>query len=61
MLPIFKVGSPGIVVMGVVLKVMSSIPVPFTGWTFFTFNCCKNCLFQKTKINEKEAEDVTFF
>ena len=48
-------------VMGGVLKVMSSIPVPFTGWTFFTFNCCKNCLFQKTKINEKEAEDVTFF
>ena len=33
------------------------IPAPYTGWTFFTFNCCENCnvLFEKTKINEKEA------
>ena len=35
------------------------IPAPYTEWTFFTFICCKNCnvFFEKTKINEKEAED----
>ena len=29
-------------------------PAPYTGWTFFTFICCKNCL-KRPKINEKEA------
>ena len=38
------------------------IPAQYTGWTFFTFDCCKNCIFlKKKKINEKEAGDVTFF
>ena len=33
-------------------------PTPYTGWTFFTFICCKNCnavCLKKPKINEKEA------
>ena len=30
------------------------IPAPYTGSTFFTFICC---LFQTTKINEKDAGD----
>ena len=35
------------------------IPAPYTGWTFFTFICCKNCnvYLKKTKINEKWAGD----
>ena len=34
------------------------VPALYTGWIFFTFICCKNCcLFEKTKINQKEAED----
>ena len=42
------------------------IPAPYTGWSFFTFICCKNynfynkCLFEKTKINGKEAGDGPF-
>ena len=31
------------------------IPAPYTGWTFFEVICCKNCVLEKTKINEKEA------
>ena len=33
------------------------IPAPYTGWTFFTFICCKNCIvcLKRPKINEKEA------
>ena len=31
------------------------IAAPYTRWTFTTFICCKNCLFERTKINEKEA------
>ena len=29
----------------------------YTGWTFFTFICCKNCkvCLKRPKINEKEA------
>ena len=29
----------------------------FTGWTFFTFNCCQKLsfVFEKMKINEKET------
>ena len=38
---------------------------PILEGNFFTFICCKNwlyrCLFEKTKINEKEAEVGTFF
>ena len=33
------------------------IPAPYTGWTFFTYYCCKNfnvCL-KRPKISEKEA------
>ena len=35
------------------------IPVPNTGWTFFTLVCCKNCnvCLKRPKINEKEAGD----
>ena len=35
------------------------IPAPCTGWTFFTFIWCKT-LFEKTKINEKEAGIAPF-
>ena len=33
------------------------IPAPYTGWTFFTYNCCKNCnvCLKRPKINEREA------
>ena len=33
------------------------IPAPYTGWTFFTYICCKNCnvCLKRLKINEKEA------
>ena len=34
------------------------IPAPYTGWTFFTFICCKNCndvCLKRLKMNEKEA------
>ena len=32
-------------------------PALYTGWTFFTFICCKNCkvCLKRPKINEKEA------
>ena len=32
-------------------------PAPYTGWTFFTFICYKNCkvCLKRPKINEKEA------
>ena len=35
------------------------IPAPYTGWTFFTFICCKNCIvcLKRQKFNEKEAGD----
>ena len=33
------------------------IPAQYTGWTFFTYICCKNCnvCLKRPKINEKEA------
>ena len=34
------------------------IPAPYTGWTFFTLICCKNCnnvFLKRRKIIEKEA------
>ena len=34
------------------------IPAPYTGWTFFTYICCKGCndvCLRGPKINEKEA------
>ena len=34
------------------------IPAPYSGWTFFTFICCKNCndvCLKRPKINIKEA------
>ena len=34
------------------------IPVPYTGWTFFTYICCQNCnvvCLKRPKINKKEA------
>ena len=33
------------------------ILAPYTGWTFFTLICCKNCVvcLKRPKINEKEA------
>ena len=33
------------------------ILAPYTGWTFFTYYCCKNCnvCLKRPKINEKEA------
>ena len=39
------------------------MPAPYTGWTFFhTRICCKICnVFEKTKINEKEAGVGPFF
>ena len=37
------------------------IPAPYTGWTFFTFFVAKiKCLFEGTKINEKEVGDGPF-
>ena len=38
------------------------IPALYTGWTFFTFICCKNCncLLENTKMNEKEAGNCRF-
>ena len=35
---------------------------PYTGWTFFTFICCKNCIvsLERPKINEKESGIGTF-
>ena len=33
------------------------IPAPYTGWTFFTYICCKKleCLFEKTKIKQQRG------
>ena len=38
------------------------IPPPFTGWTFFTNICSKNCnvCLKRQKQYQKEAEDGTF-
>ena len=38
-------------------------PALYTGWTFFTFICCKNCkvCLERPKINEKEAGVGPFF
>ena len=39
------------------------IPMPYTGWTFFTLICCKKwivCL-KRPKINEEEAGVGPFF
>ena len=39
------------------------IPAPYTGWTFFTFICYKNCdvCLKKTKINEKYSGVGPYF
>ena len=40
------------------------IPALYTGWTFFTYICCKNCndaCLERPKINEKEAGVGPFF
>ena len=39
------------------------IAAPYTGWTFFTLICCKNCIvcLRKLKLNEKEAGVGLFF
>ena len=40
------------------------IPALYTGWTFFTIICCKNCndvCLKRPKINEKEAGVGPFF
>ena len=39
------------------------IPAPYTGWTFYTLICCKNCFvcLKRPKINEKEAGVGPFF
>ena len=44
-------------------RLWDRIPVPLLDGhnIFFTYICCKNCLFEKTKVNEKEAEDGPFF
>ena len=33
------------------------IPAPYTGWTFFTYICCKNCnvCLKRPKNKQKEA------
>ena len=38
-------------------------PAPNTGWTFFTFICCKDCIvcLKRTKISKIETEDGPFF
>ena len=40
------------------------IPAPYTGWTFFTYNCCKNwndvCL-KWPKINDKRGRGWPIF
>ena len=40
------------------------IPVPYTGWTFFTLICCKVGLmfvWKRPKLNEKDADMAHFF
>ena len=40
------------------------IPAPYTGWTFFTYICCKywnNVFLKRLKMNEKEAGVGPFF
>ena len=40
------------------------IPAPYTGWTFFTFICCKNCndvCLKRPKINEKRGRSWPIF
>ena len=39
------------------------IPAPGTGWTFFTFICCKKlyCLFEKTKNKQKRGRGWPIF
>ena len=61
-------GSPGLVVMGTGKRLTFQrswvrIPAKYTGWTFFTYNCCKNCndCFKRLKINNKEAGVGPFF
>ena len=60
-------GSPGLVVMGgkrlTFQRSWVRFPAPYTGWTFFTFICCKNCklCLKRPKINEKEAGIGPFF
>ena len=36
------------------------IPAPYTGWTFFTLICCKNCIDVCLKKTEKEAGNGPF-
>ena len=38
-------------------RLLVRIPAPYTVWIFFTYFCCKNCIFiwKRPKINEKEA------
>ena len=43
------------------LRLWVRIPAPYTGWIFFTFICCKNCVnicLKRLKINEKEAGPI---
>ena len=42
-------------------KSRARIPALYTGWTFFTFICSKNCSFEKMKINKNKAGDGPFF
>ena len=45
------------------LRLWVGIPVPYTGWTFFTLICCKLVLmfvWIRPKINGKEAGDGPF-
>ena len=55
----FMGGIPGLVVMGQLVFKRSwvRIPAPYTGWTFVTFICCKNCVvcLKKTEYKRKRG------
>ena len=63
---LYKDGSPGLVVgkRFTFRRLWVRIPAPYTGLTFVTYICCKNCndvYLKRPKINEKEAGVGPFF
>ena len=48
-------GSPCLVVMGLMFeRLWVQIPTQYTGWTFFTLICCKNCIVCLKRLKIKE-------
>ena len=63
---LYKDGSPGLVVgkRFTFRRLWVRIPAPYTGLTFVTYICFKNCndvYLKRPKINEKEAGIGPFF